>query len=67
VLILWLTVFCWLSVVYSCDGYTVKHATICFFILYISSFQHMMNSAAFKARTISRNKHRDKRSAVLGC
>lgn len=29
--------------------------------------RHMMNSAAFKARTISRNKHRDKRSAVMGC
>lgn len=30
-------------------------------------FQHLLNAAAFKARTISRGKYRDKRSTVVGC
>nr|CAD7603112.1 unnamed protein product [Timema genevievae] len=29
--------------------------------------RHLMNAAAFKARTISRSKNRDKRSAVMTC
>ncbi|KAF4520348.1 hypothetical protein B566_EDAN009870 [Ephemera danica] len=29
--------------------------------------RHLMNAAAFKARTISRSKNRDKRSAVIAC
>ncbi|XP_021919874.1 interferon-related developmental regulator 2 [Zootermopsis nevadensis] len=29
--------------------------------------RHLMNAAAYKARTISRNKHRDKRSSVVAC
>jgi hypothetical protein len=38
------------------------YATMLIFVL-----QHLMNAAAFKARTISRSKNRDKRSAVIAC